>query len=212
MFCRKCGNKIEDGMRFCSVCGSPAADIPTNGQNETSGKYELEVGNFAKFNVADENKATITIAGILLDSSLVFRSMTLLILISFFLPFYSIGTTVFGTRTHLLTANGFRITIGWDYASGTFVGLFLFLIPIAIFALFQFRQEIEKITAVIKGMLFMATAGLSVLGLVLLFVAMGRLSGLLITVRLSIGFFTSFVLYLTVAVVSVGFIIAARNK
>jgi len=211
MVCGKCGNKIEEGMRFCSVCGSPTPESLIN-EAKTPGISELEVGNFAKFSTSAENKATVTVAGISLDASTVFRGMALLLLVSFFLPFYSIRTTVFGTRVHLLTANGFRITIGWDYASGTFVGLFMFLAPIAIFALFQFRKEIEKVTAVIKGTLFMAAAGLSVLGLVLLFVARNRLSDLLISVWPSVGFFVSFMLYLIVAAVSVGFIIVARKK
>ena len=26
MFCRNCGSKVEDGTRFCPVCGEPVAD------------------------------------------------------------------------------------------------------------------------------------------------------------------------------------------
>ena len=212
MVCGKCGNKIEESMRFCSVCGSPTPAPLINDKAKAPGISELEVGNFAKFSVADKDKATITFAGIQLDSSQVFRGMALLLLVSFFLPFYSISVVIFGNRTHLLTANGFRMTIGWDYASGTFVGLFLFLIPIAIFVLFQFRKEINRVADFTKGMLFMAASGLSVLGLVLLFVAMERLSGPLISIRPSIGFFMSVLFYLVVAAVSVSFIITARKK
>jgi cytoskeletal protein RodZ len=35
MFCEKCGNKLEDGERFCSVCGAPVAreENPSSGQD-----------------------------------------------------------------------------------------------------------------------------------------------------------------------------------
>ena len=28
MFCMKCGNQLEDGMRFCNMCGAPVEDTP----------------------------------------------------------------------------------------------------------------------------------------------------------------------------------------
>ena len=219
MVCRKCGNKIENGMRFCGLCGSPAPELPKNEKVKAAHEGQLEIGGFAKLSTANKDKPTIMIAGMTLNAIWMFKGMALLLLVSFFLPFYSIGNNfsiiAFGERVHLLTANGFRITVGWDYASGTFAGLFMFLVPIAIFALFQFRKELERITAVVKGMLYMAAAVLSVLGLVLMFVARDRLSDphyAFISVRPSVGFFISFVLYLVVAAVSVCFVVAERKK
>lgn len=34
MFCEKCGNKLLDGERFCSVCGNPVEE--TESQKKTS--------------------------------------------------------------------------------------------------------------------------------------------------------------------------------
>jgi len=223
MVCRKCGNKIEDDMRFCGLCGSPAPEPPKKEKIKTISGGELKIGSFAKFSAVDRDKPMLTIADKSLNAIWVFKGMALLLLASFFSPFYSIGINnvslysivPFGERVHLLTANGFRITVGWDYASGTFAGLFMFLVPIAIFALFQFRKELERITAVVRGMLYMAAAVLSVLGLVLMFVARDRLSDphyAFISVRPSVGFFISFVLYLVVAAVSVCFVVAERKK
>jgi len=215
MVCRKCNNKIEDDMRFCGLCGSPAPELLKKDNVKAAPGGELKIGNFVKFSAVSKNKPTIMVAGKLLNAIWVFKIIALLLLASFFLPFYSVGLTVFGERVHLLTANGFRITIGWDYASGTFVGLLMFLTPIAVFALFQFRKELERATAVIRGMLFMGAAVLSVVGLVLMLMARNRLSDpyyTLISVWPSVGFFISFLLYLVVVFVSVCFVIAERKK
>ena len=35
VYCSNCGNKINDGSRFCSFCGNPVM-VPGNGDNETT--------------------------------------------------------------------------------------------------------------------------------------------------------------------------------
>jgi len=209
MICSKCGNEIEDGVRFCSVCGSPTGGLSENNQVNPPGECELEVGGFAKLSVADEDNATITVVGTLLKAGLVFKGLSALLFISLFLPFYSIAVHVFGIRT-ASSINGFRVAFGRGYWS--FSGIFLFLIPIVIFALFQFKKEIEKSVVFVKGKLFVITAGLSALGFVLLFTARGSITLPFVSVRPSVGFYTSIVLYLVAAAVSTGFVVAAKKK
>ena len=36
MFCMKCGNQLEDGMRFCNMCGAPVEDVPAAGSAEAA--------------------------------------------------------------------------------------------------------------------------------------------------------------------------------
>jgi len=63
MFCGKCGNKNEEGMKFCGACGEPAAVAQVSQANGTSGKLDVfDLGGFAKFDATNEDKATVTIA------------------------------------------------------------------------------------------------------------------------------------------------------
>ena len=43
MFCTNCGNKIEEGNKFCPSCGTPANNTQTNNQSTNNG---LVLGNF----------------------------------------------------------------------------------------------------------------------------------------------------------------------
>ncbi len=36
MFCKKCGNQIPDGVKFCNVCGTPVSQPSAPGQNSNS--------------------------------------------------------------------------------------------------------------------------------------------------------------------------------
>lgn len=58
MFCTKCGNKIKDGAKFCSVCGAPVAGIAKSA-NVTRGMqnnpYNVNTQGFGMNNVTVTN-------------------------------------------------------------------------------------------------------------------------------------------------------------
>ncbi|MCL2287049.1 MAG: zinc ribbon domain-containing protein [Firmicutes bacterium] len=211
MFCGKCGNKNEEGMRFCGVCGSPTATHSSGDTVKTVDKSELDLGGFAKFDATNENTASVTVAGLLLDASLVFRGLAVLIFIAFILPLYSVGITLLGTRI-ASSVGGFSLAFGGRDANGTFWGVVLFLIPIVMFLLFQFWKEIKKSVAPLAEKLFMIEACLCVLGLIALFAARNSLDVSLVSVRPSVGFVLSLILYLIALAVSVCFVAAAKKK
>jgi len=208
MFCGKCGNKNEDGVRFCGVCGSPAEASMTGEQTNPPRPTVLDVGGFAQFDATDENKATITIAGILLNATLVFKSLAVMLFVALILPFYSIVVTI-GIRVST-SINGFRMAFGRGDAS--FSGVLLFLIPIIIFALFQFRKEIQGAVAAVKGKLFMITAGLSIIGFILIFSARVSLNAPFISIRPSAGFIISLLLYMVSAAISICLVLAEKRR
>lgn len=212
MFCGKCGNKNEEGVRFCGVCGSPTATHSSGNEIKTVNKQEFDLGGFVKFDVTEEDNASVTVAGLLVNASLVFKGLAVLVFIAFILPLYSIGVNFLGTRV-ADTVGGFSVAFGGRDSDGTFWGVVLFLVPILMFLLYQFWKEIVKSVAPLAGKLFIITAGLSAIGIISLFAARNSLSVMpLVSVRPSIGFVLSFILYLVTLVVSAGFILAARKK
>jgi|GEM_PF-2193533 len=212
MFCGKCGTKNDEGVKFCSTCGTPVKKTAANQtvQTEPGGEREFCFQGVATFNATNEDRATVTIVGTLLDAAIVFKVLAAAILVSFFLPFYRMVIN-FGFFSTSISLSGFRVAFGGNDSSGTIWGFVLFLIPVALFLLFQFKREIEASAAQTKGKLFHITAGLLAFGIIGLFSSRISLGSSLISIRPGLGFILSIFLYVVAAAVVAGFLLAQRQ-
>ena len=68
MYCSKCGNIIEDGAKFCSACGEPAADmtpaVNTDAEASAQPNGINSIGEDFIRSVRDEAPETVTPAPI----------------------------------------------------------------------------------------------------------------------------------------------------
>jgi len=211
MTCSKCGNRNGVDLKFCGKCGTPVPqdelDRLTVGNN-VSGEYNFK--NIVKFDVAEEDGETIAIKGFALDAGLFYKGLSALLLLSFFLPFYRVSAPGFVRGAY--TISGFHIAFGWEASSGTAMGFVLFFIPFLVFALFQFRRDIQKAGSLFRSWFFAIALGLVAVGMIALFVSAFRISHPLISVWPSIGFVFSFILYLLAGAVSLGLVIAGSKR
>jgi len=214
MICSKCGNQNGTDLKFCGKCGTPVPQDELDRLavgNNVSGEYNFK--NIVKFDVTEENVETVAIKGLALDVGLFFKGLSALLLLSFFLPFFRISTP--GFLMDAYTISGFHVAFGWEGTGGTartVMGFVLFFIPITIFALFQFRSDIQKAIILLKGCFFAVVLGVVAVGMIALFVSAFRISAPFISVWPSVGFIFSFMLYLLAGTVLLGLVIAGRKR
>jgi len=238
MFCGECGVKNDEGVKFCGSCGSElvGATQIQEPPNQPSGGMDFEkIKDSVKaikvddvknmFVVPNEDSAKISIAGIEVKADLVFKVLSGLLFVTLLLPFFSVSVGMRGVGRgyrESFTVNGFRaISLG---SYGSIFAIFLIIIPIAMFVLFQFKGEIAKQVAAVKGKLFTIAAGVSAFGFLMTIITMLRISasaystiGLFTLVyetraRGSVGFVISLLLYAIATAVAVGFVLAERKK
>ena len=230
MFCEKCGTKNEAGVEFCGGCGAPvnqsapaapveqapapqpvpqAAPQP---QPVQPGAGEFVAGGI-KFSAANEDSATFALGGTVLQAGLIFKVLAVALLVMMFLPFFSVGVSMGGFMgltpdlTMTETVNGLDIAFS---EGGTALAIFLFLIPIALFALYQFKASLQFAT----GKLFMFSTGLCVLGILMLFLVWTSIPtfGGMIEIGVSAGWIISLILYVVAGAASFGLMTAAKKK
>jgi len=216
MFCGKCGNKNEDAMKFCGKCGAPMGDgTPSVSPGVMAPPPSarpgcIEVGPI-KLNAIDENNADVNAFGKLLKASFVFKIASVLLAIFFFMPFFSFDIRMFGVRAGQ-SMSGWTTAFGMGGVGSTTIAVFLLLIPIALFVLFQFKAQLEARFAFIKGRLFTLSSIGFVAGLLVLFLVRSRLNNLSVgNVSNSLGFWLSLLVYLVASAASIGYFLALRG-
>jgi len=211
MLCSKCGNRNEWDLKFCNTCGTPVPlkDLHKLGKrNDPSGLYNFK--NIAKFDASDPERETVSIYGFVLDAGFLYRLLSALLLLSFFLPFFRVSAPGFIRRAY--TISGFHVTFGWEASDGSAMGYILFLVPVIIFALFQFKKEIHKHAAVLRDWFFAIALGLVILGLIALIASWASINTPLISLWPHIGFVFTLLLYAIAGAVSIGFVLARTKK
>jgi len=208
MFCGKCGNKNEEGMKFCGSCGAPVGE--TTATPKSMNAKEIVVG-FVKLNASDEDNAIVTVADKVIKANFIFKVASVLLVVAFFLPMFSIQVRMLGISAGQ-SINGWTAAFGLEGAGGSFMAIFLLLIPIAIFVLFQFKTQLETKIAFVKGKLFtLSTVGFCLGFVVLLFVRSSANSIWRGNIGNSAGFWLTLLFYLIAGVVSVGCLLSARG-
>jgi len=218
MFCGNCGKKNEDGSKFCFSCGLLVEGAAP--AESTSGV--LDLGGIIKFEAPSEDNAKLVVAGKAFEAGMIFKVMAVVGLVLLFFPF--LGVRVMGISE---SSSGFAFAFQTD--GFNFFALFLFLIPVALFCLHLAPlKEHLKFT---KGYAFIISAALSVFAVIVPFLVRmplardmrlaNQATGLLgafglgnidMSLRIQAGFILLMILYVLAAAVSVGFIMAAKNK
>ena len=205
MFCSKCGTKNEAIMNFCGSCGGALGQQSAPPMNPTGA---MPSAGSMKFEAVPEDTASIIVAGISIKAGVIFRIVSVLLLIMYFVPFFTIDVRLFGVRISE-SFNGWNTTFGIDGQGGTFVGIFPLLIPIALFLLFQFNSSF-KFAA---GKLFFASTILLALGILALII-IGIIIGDAFQghANASAGLVISYIFYILAGAISVGFLLATKKK
>jgi hypothetical protein len=175
-----------------------------------TGSGMIEIGP-VMLNATDEDKAYINAFGKTIMANFIFKIASLILTVAFFMPFFSIQIRMFGVSAGQ-SMNGWTTLVGLEGASGSFMAIFLLLIPIAIFVLFQFKGQLMQKFPFIKGKLFTFSTGGFVLGFIVLFIVRSSVSG---TFRGmaggAFGFWLSLFVYLIAGIVSIGCFLSARK-
>ena len=207
MFCGKCGNKNEGDKKFCGACGAPVGQVAV-AQKSAGG--EVAIGPI-KINASDEDNAILSVSGKNISAKFIFKLSAVLLTIAFFMPMFSIQIRMFGV-TAGETMNGWTTAFGADGA-GTFIAIFLLLMPISIFVLFQFKSQLEAKFAFFKGKQFTLASIGFVLGLILLFIVRSSVNSTFRgNISVSAGFVLSFLFYLIAGAIAVGCYLSASGK
>ena len=153
-FCTKCGNQINEGVRFCSKCGG-AVEMPEAKQplQHLSPDEHTKMGSL-QFNVPDEDNSTVTIAGKVLKISFLMKVISLAACVLFFLPLATLSER----------GESLSINLAGSLAQSPVDILFL-LVPAALFAAFQFKQIKQKF-AFLSGKLFYISLIISILAVI----------------------------------------------
>ena len=205
--CSNCGAKT-DGVEVCP-CG---VSNPTLGQgNSTSqqhltqpstpGAGEYSLGDFAKFNAADEDNATLTIAGFTVKAEIIFWGLSIILYILFFLPFFRFTLTMgtFGSITERFS--------GWNLMSGSATSIFavfLFANMIVIDLVLMLKKSLSGMT----GKLFMILAIVFGAGLLLMILLNMNVA----STRIQFAYIFSFIFWLLGATLALFFFLAGKNK
>jgi len=213
MFCGKCGNKNEADMKFCGKCGAQLGQgaAPSSGGEPlgTGALGVLDIGGLLKLDASDEDNATVTAAGVTIKAGLIFKIIPALLFVALLLPFFSFGVRIMG-MTMADTMNGFTAIIGPEGVSGNFFAVFLLIIPILIFVMYQFNNALKFVT----GKLFVFSTALCGLGFIMLFIVRSSLNSSFQPGFASgaAGFTISVILYILATIVSAGFLAATLKK
>ena len=213
MFCGQCGNKNEVGTKFCGKCGavvetpggaSPIDVIP--GGDKPLGT--VEVGPI-KIVATDKDTGAISIAGKTFSTNFFFKLMGLLLAIAFFLPMFSIQVRIFG----MSAGSSFN---GWGAAFGegsSIIAIFLLLLPVAVFVMFQFKKQLDINVSFIKGRRFTLAIATFALGFILLLALRNSLGNNFGgNIGVSAGFVISVILYLLSGVIALGCFLSAKGS
>jgi hypothetical protein len=211
VFCGKCGNKNEAEMKFCGSCGASIGRIEAEKKAASFVSAKEIVIGPVRVNAPDESNAVITVAGKTLKVSLIFKVASVLLAISFFLPFFSVQLRMFGITAEQ-SMNGSTAMLGYEGTDGSFMAFFLLLIPIAIFILFHFTKQLEEKLAFIKGKMYLFSTGGFGLGFIVLFLVRNSVTSTFRgNIANSVGFWLTLSLYLIAGAVSVGCLLSAKG-
>jgi len=203
-FCGNCGAQIKDDEKFCNGCGTAneAAKAPTTppvaSGNLTAGPGELLLGQFAKFNAADEDDAFVTVSGVTVKADLLYKILSGVLLGLFFLPFFTFDLWITTIRI-----SGLNAAFGNDYGSGDAFAVILFFVPFILFAIFQFKKSL----LFLNGKLFLYATIVSGVGVLLMIILSSRSGG-----NVAPAFILSAILYVLAGVVAFAFMTAAKRN
>ena len=162
-----------------------------------------------KFDVPDEDNATVTIAGKQLKVGLIMKVAALIICLCFFLPFFNVtiqGESMSFSVSSVITQ------------PGNFWLVIFLLIPAAIFAIYQFKNKLSFLT----GKLFIIAIIISVIGIIIKSYYANSMMDFLkhefrydlgyVTFGTSFWFWLSLLLYIIIGVLAVMCIRTLKNN
>ena len=181
MVCSSCGAEIAGNTKFCGYCGMPINQSetpelppveespiiePSKAQISLSTPVESvepPAPNPTPINfVVEEDSASITVKGTKIEIAPIIKVIAIVLSILFFFPLFTVSCQ--GTEIEF---SGLSATFGKTISTfgsnekieGNIIAIFLFLIPVILFAIFQFKKNLKFI----NGKLFLASSLLSVL-------------------------------------------------
>ena len=177
----------------------------------------FSIGNIVHFFAPTGGPAKVEIGGRVLHEDIVFKGLAIaLVAVLVFVPFLVHGFELSG-YTNQVNRNFFQHIFG---SASTFLSIFVLLIPIALFCLFQFKDKIQ-IDAHLR---FIVVIALSVFGFAMPLIARARIfrpframnNNVFVNVtywiRPAPGFILTLLLYMVVAVVAFGFMQAVAKS
>jgi len=197
-FCTKCGNELLEAGAFCRKCGAAVNEAgPIAGDNPV--KQASAINNLLKmFNTANEDNATLNLGGTELKVSLIMKVIAGVLFLLLFLPIVSVSMGILGSQS----ANG------WDaIGEGNFWVVFMLLVPLALFAAFQFKQHMQFLS----GKLFIAALGMTALGLLACIIFAISIPSIF-SISMGIGWWLSLLIYIVATAVSAGCFMSAKNR
>lgn len=215
MFCGKCGTKNEEGIKFCGGCGSAIASQHPTVEKEASAPVsaigQVAVGPITITAITKES-GRIAIGSKVFTTAFFFKCMSLLLAVLFFMPMFSVRIRMFGFSAGG-RLSGWNAAFGSEGASGSFVAIFLLLIPVALFALFQFKAQLDGKIEFVRGKRFSLAIWAFALGFAFLFITRSSLNSTFGGhVGVAFGFVLSVILYLLLGFVAICGYMAASGK
>jgi len=222
MLCDKCGTKNDEGTKFCGNCGATIEPPVASNATETADNEKLNadysIGNVAFFSAPADGPAKLEVGGKILNADPVFKGLAIALLaVLVILPFLVHGFSVVGYSTQV-SRNFFQHLFG---SASSLFSLFVLLTPIALFCMFQFKNNIP----IDSSMRFTAVLALSGLGFIMPFIVRAQIfrplrvasfnpfAGVRYWVNPAIGFILTLLLYIVVAIIAFGFMQAVnKNK
>jgi len=181
-FCSECGKTISG--KFCSNCGIEqqqesykSANTQYEEQSSDQDVHFKRNSARAVLNTNNEINSTIKIMGIQCRISIIIRTIAVILSVFYFLPYFSIITRATNLSSRVIshhhpnTYTTYELMTELKYnsssiLSGSIFALLLILIPVALFAIYNFYRYIQFL----KGNLFVASIILSFAGLLMNFV------------------------------------------
>jgi len=212
-FCNSCGTQLPYEGGGCPNCS------PTNKPfNERTvgeiGRSFGNLGNSVSYNAQNEAASTIKLGGSSIALATAIKVIAGVLCVLFFLPF-----TTFILFRIQFSFSGWEVTFGkyindFGRTDGNAAGIFLLLIPAAMFIAIQFRDKISFV----KDRMFITSSVLSVMGLLGLVIFSSEMNKMIhywfgsISRSNTIWFYLSIILYIVAGAVSVKCVHTAKKS
>ena len=204
-FCVQCGYEFSDDNAYCPNCDNEPLHQPQ--------RHYTKAGGHLNYN--DEDAVSIEVGGTKLKVSKIIKGIALCLMLFFFLPLFVVGCQ--GMQVEF---SGWNATVGQsmyimgmrERINGNIMAGFLFLIPLALFVIFQFKKKLHFV----NGKLFLFSTGLSALGLLGFYILHNRVNSFaeqnMVMAQFTFWYYFSIILYIVSGIISVWSIVAAKKR
>ncbi len=219
-FCTQCGTALsEEGNAPCPACGAEQSVAPSATDVDGARRGTFPVTFDA---VSSEDGVELGVGGVKLKMDWVVRIAAVVLCVLFCLPMVTFSALGIFERS----ANGFQAAFGVEGDNGSLLMLLLFLIPVALFLAFQFRE----MAPFLKGRLYLTATALCVAGIIGLIIFAIRVKSILlgvsgaeemeflgdigdiIKIKMTFGYYLSLLVYLVVAAASAFCMLMTKDR